>query len=521
MNARTAQPVSQIKCGILLSYLYIGLSNILQIVLTPLLLRYLGMGGYGLYMLVIAFAGYTALMDLGFANALVRFIAKFREEKDSERERTLLGMGLTIYAALSVLLALVGYGMYRSIPILFSRTLTYAETRQASLMFAILIASAIVSLLTAPFTSALLAYERFTVIKLRNLLRLVLRAALVIGLLRAGFKAVAVVMVDAGLNVLLCAANTFYAMHRLNLRPRFNAFDWKLFRQLIGYSLFILLNLVVDQVYWKVGPTVLGVVASKESVAVFSVAMTFRVLMSYSSTAISSILLPRVTRMAVRGASPAEMTDLMIRVGRFQFGMVLMVLIGFALFGSAFIGLWVGNEFAASWTVALFVMVPLTIPLVQNVGISILQAYNLHGFRAVTYLVTAVLSLGVCILLGRRYGALGAGIATAISLVIGNIIVINLYYRLKVGLEIGRFFRELFRMLPAAMGAGVVGLAISALPGEGWLALLLRGLAFGVVYLIAMWVFAANASERRMCVSTSRHILASILPSRRISGVST
>ncbi len=58
------------------------------------------------------------------------------------------------------------------------------------------------------------------------------------------------------------------------------------------------------------------------------------------------------------------------------------------------------------------------------------------------YFGIAVLNIFVTIFLVDRFGILGAPVATAFALTLGNIVIINIYYSRVVGIEVMRFFKE-------------------------------------------------------------------------------
>ena len=87
----------------------------------------------------------------------------------------------------------------------------------------------------------------------------------------------------------------------------------------------------------------------------------------------------------------------------------------------------------------LVIMIPLTIPLIQNLGILILQAKNKHAFRSIVYVIIAVVNIAISIPLAKRYGGLGCAIATSGCLFIGNGIIINIYYY-RIGIKVVQFF---------------------------------------------------------------------------------
>ena len=72
--------INQLKAGALLSYVSIVLNNIIGLVYTPFMLRMMGQVEYGLYSLAASVVAYLTVLDLGFANAIVRYTAKYRVE---------------------------------------------------------------------------------------------------------------------------------------------------------------------------------------------------------------------------------------------------------------------------------------------------------------------------------------------------------------------------------------------------------------------------------------------------------
>ena len=192
-------------------------------------------------------------------------------------------------------------------------------------------------------------------------------------------------------------------------------------------------------------------------------------------------------------------------MGRIQLLILGLILTGFVSFGQEFILLWVGSGYEAAFSVAFIVLVPLTIPLVQNVGIAILQAKNKHQFRSLAYLVCALLNVVISIVLVPTVGITGAAWGTAIGLTLGNIIVINIYYHRVIGLEIPRFFIELSQgILPILLLMLAVGAGINRLWGaNSWLNLLAKITAFALLYAVGMWTVGMNTYEKRLILPES------------------
>ncbi len=160
------------------------------------------------------------------------------------------------------------------------------------------------------------------------------------------------------------------------------------------------------------------------------------------STAISGVFLPKVTTMVAKNKTDQEISELFIRTGRIQFCVMSFILSGFVLFGKQFIALWAGDGYSDAYIIALLFFIPLIVPLIQNLGITILQARNQLRFRSLLYIIIALCSLGLQIPLAKHYGGIGCAVAIASALTIGQILVMNIYYHRNQGINILSFWKN-------------------------------------------------------------------------------
>jgi len=203
--------------------------------------------------------------------------------------------------------------------------------------------------------------------------------------------------------------------------------------------------------------------------------------------------------MVVKEADNTQLTDILIRIGRLQLVVLGLFLLGFSIFGKEFISLWAGQEYIDAWLIAVILMTPNTIPLIQQFAVSILQAKNLHGFRSVLYLIIAIVNVLVSIPLAVNYGGIGSAIGTAMALIVGNIIIINLYYYYKVGLEIPRFFKELSKGMFLSMTlSALFGGLLLLIPIGSWAGLFVKCMIFCLIYTLIMWGYGFNAQEKNL-----------------------
>jgi O-antigen/teichoic acid export membrane protein len=489
--------MSQLRAGAVLSYIQLAAGNVAGLLLTPLLLRSLGQSGYGVYALVGTLVGYISLLDLGLGSTIVRYVARYRAQDDRDAEARFVTLCVLFYTGVALLVVAAGAVLYPRLGSFFGGRLSPGELADAGAMFALMVGNLAVSFPLGAYSALIVGHERFVFSRTFAIVRIVVRFGLAAALLAAGYKAVAIVVLDTVLNLAAGAVGAWYSHASLGFRFRAPRADRRFVREVVAFTAFVFLNMIVDQVYWRIGHVILGASVGPGAVAVFAVAMTFVQYYMQFSMGISGVLLPKVTRMVTAGASAAEITSLFSRTGRAQLVVLAYVLGGFTLFGKAFIRLWAGPEYEGAWLPAMVLMVPLTIPLIQNVGISILQARNQQAFRVVSYAVVAAANVAVTLVAVGRWGVLGAALGTALSLVVGNIVVINVYYRRRVGLDVRLFFRETLGVLgPAAALALAVSWPLGWWGATSWGSLALRIAVFTAVYAAAMWRLGLNEVER-------------------------
>lgn len=501
---------SQYKSGALLSYGYTLLSIAQGLVLLPLLTRYLGREQYGFYQWLGSIVSYVVLMDFGLGNAVIRYVAKFRGEGKLGNMESFLGMVMKLYSVIGGVILLLGAVGYWLLPNFLPANLSPEYAAMARPMFALLVFNMTVSMLCNIFPAVMNGFERFAVIKGIALGRLVLRTVVLILMLRRGCSALDIVLLDTIINVLATLVQMALVHFSLKIRFRYEKIDRELLRSVTRYSVFIFLNMLMNEVYWRVDTTIMGFI-NMSLVVVTTTGGYFPTYMMEFSNAISGLMLPKATRMVVDGASGQELTTLMIRTGRIQLMVVCLLVVGFGFAGMEFVTLWMGATLGdmvwQSYAIALMLMISLVIPLTQCTAISIVQAMDKHAFRAVVLAIISVLNVAISIVLANLWGPIGAAMGTTFSLLVGNVGIINWYYHFKIGLDISRFFRETFhKTLPALLLICAVCCLTLLLPSGGYAMLLLRIVLIAAVYCSLMLAVGMNEEERSLVFGGLRRL---------------
>lgn len=505
-------PVNQLKAGVVLNYVVIFLNTVVGLLYTPYMLRMMGQSEYGLYSLVASVIAYLTVLDLGFGNAIVRYTAKFRAEKKTEEQYEMFGMFFLLYLVIGIIAFGIGLGLYFNVGTLFGNTMTVVELDRARIMMLLLVANLAFTFPMSIWGSIIQAYEDFVFQKSLNIIRIILNTAVMICLLHFGYKAVAMVVVQTIFNVLTLIVNFIYCRRKLNIHIyfRFKHFHWGFLKEVAIYSFWIFLNAIMDRVYWSTGQFVLGAMVGTVAVAVFAIAIQLEGMYMQFSTAISSVFLPKVTAMVATNRSRKEISDLFIRTGRIQYIVLAYILSGFIIFGRQFIELWAGADYSDAYIISLLFFIPLTVPLIQNLGITILQARNEMKFRSVLYIIIALVSLAMQIVLTRYFGGIGCAMGVSGALVVGQILIMNVYYRRRQDLDIKTFWKEISKMsiIPIVLIFSSMLVIRHFFALDSWGKLILGIAAFSLVYIPLFFRFSMTDDERNLFISMFHKIFA-------------
>ena len=498
-------PVNQLKAGVVLNYVVIFLNTVVGLLYTPYMLRMMGQSEYGLYSLVASVIAYLTVLDLGFGNAIVRYTAKFRAEKKTEEQYEMFGMFFLLYLVIGIIAFGIGLGLYFNVGTLFGDTMTAVELGRARIMMLLLVANLAFTFPMSIWGSIIQAYEDFVFQKSLNIFRIILNTAVMICLLHFGYKAVAMVVVQTIFNVLTLVVNFIYCRRKLNIHIyfRFKHFHWGFLKEVAIYSFWIFLNAIMDRVYWSTGQFVLGAMVGTAAVAVFAIAIQLEGMYMQFSTAISSVFLPKVTAMVATNRSRKEISDLFIRTGRIQYIVLAYILSGFIIFGRQFIELWAGAGYSDAYIISLLFFIPLTVPLIQNLGITILQARNEMKFRSVLYIIIALVSLAMQIVLTRYFGGIGCAMGVSGALVVGQILIMNVYYQRRQDLDIKTFWKEISKMsiIPIVLIFSAMLVIRHFFALDSWGKLILGIAAFSLVYIPLFFRFSMTDEERNLFIS--------------------
>lgn len=496
---------NQLKIGSILSYLQMALNIVINLVYTPIMIHTLGKSEYGLYQTVTSTISMLSILSLGFNASYIRFFSTYKQKEDTESIKRLNGLFLIVFVIIGCIALACGMFLTFHLEIVFSTGLTASEYETARVLMFISTINLAIMFPMSVFQNIISANERFVVLKLLGMLKTVFSPLVGIPLLLLGFRSVVLVVVTLIISIITDCIYIYYVTYVLKNRFVFHGFEKGIFKNLFVYTSFIAINMIVDQINLNVDKVLLGRYRGTSETAVYSVGYTLYHLYQSFSTSISSVFTPRIHRIINEtkenvAKQKKQLTELFIKVGRMQFLVLGLISTGIFFFGNSFVvDFWAGEGYQDSYVVAILLIFPATIALIQNTGIEIQRALNKHQFRSLIYLGMAIINLALSIILCQLYGAIGSAVGTAISFVLANGIIMNIYYHRQCNIDIICFWKNIVRMSVGLIIPIATGIGINMCFDTSKLGVFLATVVlYAGIYFISMWMFGMNEYEKDM-----------------------
>ncbi|EOU2073685.1 hypothetical protein C5S22_11755, partial [Clostridium perfringens] len=327
----------------------------------------------------------------------------------------------------------------------------------------------------------------------------VLKIILIVLLLLSYPSAVLLTLLTLVLSIFNLILNIYYAIKKIKIKIKFHFWDSKLFLELLIFTSFNFIQVLINQLYWKVDEIILGTMISTSVVAIYSVSMQLNMFtMNFASTA-SSVILPKATHLITANSDDKSIAKFTAKVSRIILILYLLILIGFVFFGKKFIILWVGYDYIPAYYISVAIIASTLIPRVQDPINDIVRAKNMHGILNVIIFLAGIINVCMSIIFVHLYGIYGVVIGTVISLIIGNILIGNIYYKKKVGINLKIYFSETFSgiwkcILPIIL----LCILLSSFNYVNWGVLIFQCLLYLIGFLLILFKLGLNTQEKQI-----------------------
>lgn len=480
--------------AVILGYGNIIVHNLVSFILTPLMILIWGDASYGIYKIILSLMTYFMLIDSGIKNTVIRFVSEYRATNDCENERRYIATIFLYYTLASVGLGLIGSILYYALPTIYAASLTSVEIliMQDSLPWLLLYT--IGTLFFNCFAALLRGHNKQVSVQTINIFRSCLRFVVLYLMLYNKYSVEQVIAADSLITIFFAAIVLFIIFVPMKLPPLFKGINKSFIKNIVSFTSVMLVYTVSTSLFWSVGNFLVGIMTSSILAAVYATSITLTNMFQSLSSTVSQVLVPDIMVKSFSTNNMEEMNKMMVRIGTIKIPIMLLIVLGFGLFGNEFVRLWVGEGYTGTYIIAFITMIPLMFGMLQDVPNNYILAKNKHKTMALISLIGSVLNIIISIVLIKLIGIYGAALGTLITYSLVFIIFTYNYYQKTFGFDMKSLYREtIYKNIKYVCFLVVCGIMLNVIPfnrifGEtgylGWICLLIKIILFSTVFFI-------------------------------------
>ena len=496
----------QIKFGAILSYVSIAINIVAGLIYTPWMIDQIGEASYGLYTLANTLIT-LFLIDFGLSSATSRYVAKYRAEGNQEKVDNFLGVVYKLYMIIDAIIFVALIVMYFLIDAIYVK-LTPVEIEQFKVVYIIAASFAVINFPFVTFNGILNAYEKFIQMKLADLIYRILLVGMTVVALILGYGLYALVAVHAIVGLIVIVYKFIILKKSTPVKVNIKYSDKSLYKDLLGFSIWVTVFSLSQRLIFNITPTVLGVVANSVAIAVFGIVTTIEGYSFTVTNAINGMFMPKIARIYAADEENGDINPLLLKVGKFQYIINGLIVTGFAVVGKLFIDLWVGPEFEMAYYGILLVLVPGLFYNSLQIANTAMTVRKKVKTTAIVNVIMGVINVILSFIFSYFFGVVGACLSIFVAYMF-RAVVLNIIYKKVLKVNIGAFIKQCYlRMsIPMALGVGIGILADFLIPFTGWIQFIIIGCITAAVYLLGVLLFGLNKQEKTQIFGAVKKIL--------------
>ena len=497
----------ELRTVILLNYIYIAITNLSSVIITPFLTRGLSPVEYGIYGLAYSTFCYFLVMDFGIGAMVVRNVSEYRLKKEDKEQENFLFAALFMFIIFGALATLFCSGINAGAHFIFQKTFDLQAVGMFRVMFGILIVNLFFLFLQNYFFCIISGYEKYVFTKVVFIIKLLIRGISIPLFMLSKGSAWWIFALDLAMTVLNVIVFAIYCFAVLKIKVKFHFFDKVLTKNLYVRTAMIYLSMILENVYWNATSLVISATVGPEETGVFFIGLTFCQIFVQLSSTITGYFLPGVTKLVVEKASRKQFTDQMVSVARPIAILLGLVLLGFITVGRDFLSIWVGPRFTPAYIIAALVLSALLFVQIEVYGETFLQATNKYTARFIICIFNTLGCVAINFFVISKWGFTYSWVGYVATIVIFRLGLMNFNYH-KAGLNIPDFLRRMLpRLLLLLAVTGGECYLISLIKTANVFWFLLKAVLVVLVYAVNLWLLYLSKEEKAAVIGKVMGVL--------------
>jgi O-antigen/teichoic acid export membrane protein len=490
-------------------YLAIMAETVIGLVMLPYNVSHLGPTEYGLWVLLGSITVHFSVLDLGYAGALVKFMAQYRAHRNAQALNEIASTLFFVFSAIGV----VAYGV--AIVVAFNLIHIFHITpEQAQVGKWILMIIAIHICLNFPFSvygGIISGFQRYDANNMVSIVSSIAVAAVNVAVLHQGGGLVMLVAATTCLRVIayfVYRANAYRIFPELRISP--SLFRRARLREVTGFSVYSSIIDWANKLNYQMDEVIIGAFMGSLAVGVWAPAERIITGTQRLTNQLNGVLFPVIVDSDAT-QQKARLQQILLQGTRLSLLMVAPIAATLIMLADPLVHAWLGKnaeKMVGAIPIIQILAVAVAIRVGNATGNTILKGSGEHRMLAFVNLGTGLANLVLSVALIKPFGLVGVAYGTLIPIAFTACFILYPASCRRVGLPLSRALMH--SVLPAVWPAFVMGgvLALTRSISSGTLlAVAVQAVGGSVLYLALFFAVAIGRRDRALYTGKAMELL--------------
>lgn len=407
-------------------------SLLIKVLLTPIIIAYIGVDKFGIWAFVLLFTGYFALLDLSIGTAIVKYVSQYYAKREFESINKVVNSAFVFYASIGMLSCGLAFFLIRWIVENVLRV-------PASLLYEanfVLVGAVVIfafSNAMSVFNSVIIGLQRMDVTNKVRISVAVLEGIGTILVLVGGYGLIGLI-INAG--VIAIITSLAYVLLSKNILPKLaigsRFIDTRILKELVIFGTKVQFSRIADVMHFQTDKLFISYFLQLRLVAFYEVAAIAAFTMRMVSFSIVSAILPAASEIEATMEKKSQ-KELYLRSSKYLSLISVPLVFFMFFFATAIIDVWLGEGFELSATTLQVLVIGYFANIMTFPGTQVATGLGKPEYVMKSSIIAAVLNLILSVLLIMKIGYMGAPLGTSLAMVLAACyFILVLHKHLKI-----------------------------------------------------------------------------------------
>lgn len=456
--------------------------------IVPIIIKFIGVEGYGVWIMIQTLLAYSSVMDMGFSPAITKYTAEYDGQGDHRKMIQIFNTLFVVYLFLFLILFLlvfVGKGLI--VDTLIRPIHIPKETASFALIISVLVFC--LTMVFSIYPSFLNGLQRMDVTNKVDSISSVIKFALSVLFLYFGWEIKGLALAG-GISCIIVIAMYIYATKRIAPYLTFNPFlfNLKTLQEIWGFSMYGAMSNVVAMIHLQLDKLIINYFLGVNSLALYDIAHR---LVSFLWGLCGSFvvpIMPAISKIHISGGIEKS-KEVFQTVFKYTSLIVCPLFLFVSVFAHTLIVAWLGNGYENAVSVLRILSVAYMMNILCGPVTSVLTgmgSYKIPFYGGVVASVAAVL---FCTILSIKFGILGCAVGILLAFILADTFLFVWLQRLFGASSLSRLaYRSIgFPVVISIIIFSVANVLIGHFFSNPYIGLMLASSALLIVYGVIIY----------------------------------